>query len=162
APFSILPPPGLNFVAAVQISLNLLMIGTVWSAMLVPLLVVLFVFSTPQLRRKPVFILSTISILLGLVEGGLNIWQEREAMINPQRAVPGDAYIAFGILVTLIPMFTELVLLTRLLAIYPPSRSSWTRIAVIFGPIAAIKVLRVINLSIAINQQVSFFRQTKN
>lgn len=68
------PPPGLNYIAVVQSSLNALMIGTVWSAMLVPLLLTLFVFSTRELRRKPIFLLSVCAILLGLGEGSLNCY----------------------------------------------------------------------------------------
>lgn len=70
------PPPGLNYIAALGPLINLLMIGTVWSAMLVPLLVTLFVFSTRELRRRPVFAMSVIAILLGLFEGAANIYCE--------------------------------------------------------------------------------------
>ena len=41
--------------------------------MLVPITVILFFFSTPALRRKPIFILNVMSILLGFTEGVLGI-----------------------------------------------------------------------------------------
>lgn len=70
------PPAGLNFVAAIEPSLNLLMIGTVWSSFLVPIAIALFFFSTPALRRRPVFILNVVSVACGLVLGALNIYNE--------------------------------------------------------------------------------------
>ncbi|KAJ7368515.1 hypothetical protein DFH08DRAFT_796431 [Mycena albidolilacea] len=32
------PPPGLNYLAAIQPSMSLLMIGTIWSSMLIPVI----------------------------------------------------------------------------------------------------------------------------
>ena len=70
------PPPGTNYIAAIEPSLNLLMIGTVWSSFLIPIAVSLFFFSTSSLRRRPVFILNVLSVGLGLVQGALNIYNE--------------------------------------------------------------------------------------
>ena len=67
------PPPGLNYIAIIKPSLTFLVIGCICTAMLVPITVILFFFSTPSLRRKPIFILNVMSILLGFTEGVLGI-----------------------------------------------------------------------------------------
>ena len=82
------PPPGLNYIAIIQPSLNFLVIATLFSAMLVPILVALFLFSTPSLRTKPIFILNVISVLFGMVQGTLAIYgQVRYAQLLAKRAV---------------------------------------------------------------------------
>lgn len=70
------PPPGLNYIAALQPSITFLMIGTTFSGILLPLLVALFQFSTKSTRRKPIFILNVISITLGLILGIYNAYIE--------------------------------------------------------------------------------------
>jgi len=67
-----LPPPGLNYIAAIQPSIVFLMIGTAWSGILLPLLVAVFFFSTKDSRRKPIFIMNVVSIALGLIMGIYN------------------------------------------------------------------------------------------
>jgi hypothetical protein len=47
----------------------ILTISAGFSAMLVPMLVVLFGFSSPQARRKPIFILVVCDVMLGLAFG---------------------------------------------------------------------------------------------
>lgn len=74
--FSLPPPEGLAYIAAIRPSLNLLMIGTVWTAVLVPIAIALLLFSTSELRRKPIFIFNLIAILLGIAEGVLNGYLE--------------------------------------------------------------------------------------
>ena len=76
------PPPGTNYVAAIKPSLNLLMIGTVWTSFLIPITIALFFFSTPDIRRRPVFILNLVSIALGLVQGAVNIYNQVYASAN--------------------------------------------------------------------------------
>ena len=76
------PPPGLNYIAALQPSITFLMIGTTFAGILLPLLVALFHFSTKNTRRKPIFILNVISITLGLVLGIYNAYIEVSNSIN--------------------------------------------------------------------------------
>ncbi|KAJ7904721.1 hypothetical protein B0H14DRAFT_617188 [Mycena olivaceomarginata] len=47
------------------------MIGTIWSSMLIPLLVVLIVFSNPGMRGRPLFIMNLVSVLTGIRLGNL-------------------------------------------------------------------------------------------
>ena len=56
-------------VEAVITGLQYLLLTTVLSSFLIPTAVVLFVFSTPVLRRQPIFILNVCAIGLGLIQG---------------------------------------------------------------------------------------------
>ncbi len=70
------PPPGMNYIAAIEPSLNFLLIGAISSSFLVPIAIALFFLSTPALRKRPVFILNVISIMLGLCQGALGIYNQ--------------------------------------------------------------------------------------
>lgn len=61
-----------GYAKAMRDPISFLMIGTVLSAMLVPLLIALFAFSTPQTRRTPIFIVVVLQVLLGLALGAWN------------------------------------------------------------------------------------------
>lgn len=67
------PPPGLNYIEAIRPSFLMLTLGTVWSSMLIPCLIALFLFPTARLRKSPVFILNVLGVTLGLVLGVFNI-----------------------------------------------------------------------------------------
>ena len=60
--------------AAIIPGLRMLLIASVFSSFLVPTSVVLFVFSTPVLRRRPYFILNLCAIALGLTQGIIFIY----------------------------------------------------------------------------------------
>jgi hypothetical protein len=63
------PPPGTNYIAIIQPSLNSIMIGHTFTVILVPLIFALFYFSTPLSRRRPIFILNVIAIILAFTAG---------------------------------------------------------------------------------------------
>ncbi|KAJ7929043.1 hypothetical protein B0H13DRAFT_1547372, partial [Mycena leptocephala] len=54
------------YVQAIRPAFAFILIPTVFSAMLVPLLIMLFALSTPQTRRGPIFILNVLAICLGI------------------------------------------------------------------------------------------------
>ena len=70
------PPPGLNYVAAIEPSLIILLIDVTFSSFLVPTLIVMFYFSTRTTRRKPVFIMNVISIVLALALAAINTYNQ--------------------------------------------------------------------------------------
>jgi hypothetical protein len=55
----------------------ILAISAGFSAMLIPMLLVLFAFSTAQARRKPLFVLVVFDVLLGL---GLGAWSMKRTV----------------------------------------------------------------------------------
>ena len=75
-PLQSLPPipPSIHKLLAGNV--NLLVVETVFPTLLVPITIGLFVFSTPKLRRKPVFILNIVAMVLGLVLGGISIYTQ--------------------------------------------------------------------------------------
>ncbi|OSX58092.1 hypothetical protein POSPLADRAFT_1154990 [Postia placenta MAD-698-R-SB12] len=68
-----IPPDIVAFVSASTPTLKNLTISAVWLGVSIPLLIVLFFFSTEKLRRKPIFILNAISISVGIIMGLLNV-----------------------------------------------------------------------------------------
>lgn len=61
------PPPGLNYIAAIQPFLSLLLIHAVFGAILIPIICVLFTLSTANLRKTPIFLANVLSILAGML-----------------------------------------------------------------------------------------------
>ncbi|KAJ6593198.1 hypothetical protein B0H19DRAFT_920797, partial [Mycena capillaripes] len=149
------PTTGLNYIAAIKPSLSLLMVGTVWSSMLIPLLVVLLFFSTPFLRRQPIFIMNVIAVLMGLVIGIISAYLEVTAILTPLIPIKGSIFTPFLAMFLYLPVFMDTILLFRLYIIYPPRSISWTRRLIVFGPPITFKFVRVINLVVFLAQYTS-------
>ncbi|KAG8221153.1 hypothetical protein J3R82DRAFT_2699 [Butyriboletus roseoflavus] len=62
-------PPAPDPNAIIQPSLNSIMIGHTFLTLLLPLLIALFYFSTPHSRRRPIFILNVVAIILAFTAG---------------------------------------------------------------------------------------------
>ncbi|KAI0776549.1 hypothetical protein BD413DRAFT_602137 [Trametes elegans] len=154
------PPAGLNYVAAIQPSLVLLLIGTVWSSFLIPIAIALFFFSTPTTRRQPVFIMNVIAILLGITEGTINVYNQTRAILG--KPVSPDIDTAFAFMNILVPMFAELILVFRVVTVYPVQALSWRGRFVVYAPIITFKVARVINDAIFIAKWVQLKKHTLN
>jgi hypothetical protein len=73
---ALLPPPGTNYLATLDLAIPFLLTGTVLASFLIPILIALLVFSTPQTRRHPIFVLNILGIILGIAEGAVNIYLE--------------------------------------------------------------------------------------
>ena len=71
-----LPPIPPAIQALLSANVNLLVVDTVFPTLLVPIAIGLFLFSTPELRRKPIFILNVVAILLGLIFGSIAIYSQ--------------------------------------------------------------------------------------
>ncbi|KAF7351321.1 hypothetical protein MSAN_01563600 [Mycena sanguinolenta] len=158
------PPPGLNYIAAIKPSVTLLMIGTVWCSMLIPLLVILFAFSSPSLRRRPLFILNAIAVLIGIVLGIINAYIEVvfrflasscvtvliclqvTSMLSPLTPLKTSVFITFTAILLYIPVFMDIVLIFRVFIVYPPHTMPWLRRLAVFGPPIVFKFIRTANL----------------
>ncbi len=68
---SISLPPALQ--AEFDGAVDLLIVETVFPTLLIPLAICLFMFTKPEIQRKPVFVLNVLSIMLGLVFGGIAV-----------------------------------------------------------------------------------------
>ncbi|KAI0655755.1 hypothetical protein C8Q70DRAFT_413386 [Cubamyces menziesii] len=140
------PPPGLNYVAAIEPSLSMLLLDTVLSSILVPILIILFYFSTPTTRWKPIFVMNIMAIALALALAAINMRiQTRAILANAVNPATTTALICMAISA---PFFAELVLVLRVGAVYPPSTMSWPARLLVYFPIAALKTARVVNIII--------------
>ena len=66
------PTAAVDRTADITPFVNLLLIGTACASALIPTAIALFFFSNGQARRRPVFILNVVIILLGLMLGVVN------------------------------------------------------------------------------------------
>ncbi|KAJ8078450.1 hypothetical protein PM082_012732 [Marasmius tenuissimus] len=140
------------YIEAITPSLNLLIIGAVWSAALVPLLILLFFWSTPSLRRSPIFLMNVFAVIMGLVVGVLNMQIYVGRILDPNKAFPVDTLLAYVGLLILLPVLMDCILAFRLYAVYPPRATPKRIFTAIFIPIVIFKVARVTNLLVFIVQ----------
>lgn len=61
------------YINAVAPSLTTLLVCAVWLGITIPLFIALFYFSTPSLRKRPIFVANAAAISLGLLLGVLNV-----------------------------------------------------------------------------------------
>ncbi|KAJ7621507.1 hypothetical protein DFH06DRAFT_1341135 [Mycena polygramma] len=140
-------PPGVTLLALIRPSLNLLIIGTVWAAALVPLLCVLLFFSTAQIRRQPIFIMNLFAVVMGIVVGAINL----ELFVSDILSPPGEGFkprvqLAYLGMILFLPLFIDCILAFRLYVVYPPRTTSRLQLAIIFIPILVLKIARTTNL----------------
>ncbi|PFH45063.1 hypothetical protein AMATHDRAFT_132447, partial [Amanita thiersii Skay4041] len=168
------PPPGLNYLQVVNPFLSILMTELVGTSILLPLLVILFFFSTKQLRRKPIFILNVISILLGMSMGITGIWDmvslfstkncanSLRCITNPQSPIGPNVYATMACFVTIVPLFVETILMFRILAVYPYHATPKPTFISIFLPLALLKIARLVNISIYIKHYLDILNSIDN
>lgn len=133
------PPPGLNYIEAIRPSLNFILVLTPLGSVLVPLILTLFFFSTPQSRRHPVFILNILACLSGIIEAALNAALETKQILYPLEPISKElltSVIAFSIVS---PVFIDSILLFRILAFYPFSITPTWQLVAIFALPALVK-----------------------
>ncbi|PBK71345.1 hypothetical protein ARMSODRAFT_72742 [Armillaria solidipes] len=140
------PPAGLNYLAAIRPSLNMLILGTAWSSAMVPLLLALFLFSSPKLRRTPIFILNVLSISMGLCLGIMNYYMEITQIMSPEITISSSILIAYTVIVTLLPLFTESILVFRVTAVYPLRELSRLSAAIVYLPLICMKTARFVSI----------------
>ncbi|EKM52434.1 uncharacterized protein PHACADRAFT_100589 [Phanerochaete carnosa HHB-10118-sp] len=123
--------------------IGFVLVATIFASMLIPILIALFYFSTPTSRRQPAFILNVITILFGL---GIAIWNnylELAGVLNPTKQVSLKSVDGFAVVFGLAPWLAELVLALRLLVVFPPSQTSWRKLAAVFAFPVAVKIVRL-------------------
>ena len=117
------PPEGLNYIAAIRPSLNFILVLTPLGSVLVPLIITLYFFSTPNSRRHPVFILNILACCSGICEAAINAALEVKQIIYPLQPVSPSLLTAVIAFATVSPLFIDSILLFRILAFYPPYRT---------------------------------------
>jgi len=94
----------------------------VFGSMLIPLLILLFALSTPQTRRRPIFILNVLSVSLGITAAGLVIHLMISSIFSPFAPINKTGTLAYIVLEMWKPWFAEAVLLLRIAIVFPRSR----------------------------------------
>ncbi|KAI0324277.1 hypothetical protein GY45DRAFT_1216088, partial [Cubamyces sp. BRFM 1775] len=154
------PPPGLNYVAVIEPELSLLLLDIVLSSILVPILVIMLYLSTPATRWKPVFVMNVISIILALAYAAVTVYQQSRAILA--KTVNPNADTASACMLILAPFFAELILVIRVVAVYPPFFMSWFRRILVYAPIALLKTARIVNIVAFLVQWVRLNKHTYN
>ncbi|KAF9455881.1 hypothetical protein BDZ94DRAFT_1241932 [Collybia nuda] len=140
------PPPGLTYIAVITPSLNLLIIGTVWAAALVPLLVLLFFLSNRGIRRQPIFLMNVFTVTMGIIIGIVNMKIYVTDILSPHQEFLTRTLLAYLGMILFLPVFMDCILAFRLYVVYPPRATSKILLAVIFIPIVIFKIVRAANL----------------
>jgi hypothetical protein len=148
--------------------LTLLVIYAVLGAMCLPLLLAVFFFSTPRIRRTPLFIVVVFDILLGVaiacwmisftVCHRCSIWVTARIMVltdNPQlgnllkplKALRSEStrssFIAMVFITFTSPWVIDLVLLLRLYAVFPIASTPKRTLCAVFASTTCIKAARL-------------------
>jgi len=135
-----------TFIDEIHPSFNFVVGVTAFSACLLTLLVVLFVFSTPQSRKRSVFRLNVIAILVATVLCILNGITSGKSILDPFHVIPESVYVATIFFAIFPPLFYDSILLTRLLALYPIGITPRLTLFKVFAFPACIKCGRLITL----------------
>lgn len=96
-----------------------LMIGTIFPTLLLVMLGALFYFSTKTTRTRPIFLLNVLDLLLGIATGIWNGYIEINTLVHPFSFFSQSLYLAFGVVLSFVSWISELVLLLRLVAVFP-------------------------------------------
>ncbi|KIY49055.1 hypothetical protein FISHEDRAFT_27846, partial [Fistulina hepatica ATCC 64428] len=107
------------YIGSVQPSLTFMMIMLPMAGMLLPILILLFTFSTERSRRHPVFVLNVLTILLGLTSAATNSYLTYMCIVFPSYHIPASTKLVNATILMLAPLFTDSVLLLRVVAFYP-------------------------------------------
>ncbi|KAK0245510.1 hypothetical protein EDD85DRAFT_20707 [Armillaria nabsnona] len=140
------PPAGFNYLAVIRPSLKLMLLCSAWSSALVPLLFALFLFSSRTLRRTPIFMLNVVSIIMGLALGVLAYYNGVTAILSPDVIIPGAAVITQAVFINALPLFTESILVLRVLTVYPLRTAPRRTLAIVYIPLCCLKLARLINI----------------
>jgi hypothetical protein len=161
-------PPGMNYIATIQPCIVSLMIATIWTGILLPLMVALFFFSSKDTRRKPIFILNVLSLSLGFFLGIFDActqvshlmrhsfcetladkdMNQIHTMLSPLQPWSSANNVVFTILTGYTPLLVETILVVRLLAVYPYSSTPKRLWFFIFIPLLLLKIARIVNTTI--------------
>ncbi|KIK25009.1 hypothetical protein PISMIDRAFT_97488 [Pisolithus microcarpus 441] len=141
-----------SFVQDIRAPLTFITVVTPLCACLVTLLVVLFVFSTVESRRRLIFRLNVIAICFALILGVLSFIVSGNAILRPFSPVSESLYAATIIFAMFPPVFYDSILLTRLLALYPTETTSLSTLVRILAFPMCVKCGRLVVLSLYIHQ----------
>ncbi|KAF9262888.1 hypothetical protein L218DRAFT_866314 [Marasmius fiardii PR-910] len=136
-----------TFVAGIKPGINEMFLGTVWAAVLIPLLGILFFLSTPSTRRMPIFLMNVFTVTMGIILGIVNLRIYLYRIYNPFKVDPRNKSLQIGYMamILFLPMIMDCILAYRLTAVFPRRITAKRILAVIFLPVFLLKVARITN-----------------
>ncbi|KAF9491460.1 hypothetical protein BDN71DRAFT_1311101 [Pleurotus eryngii] len=143
-----LPPFLVQYIEGIHPCLNFIVIGAAWSASLVPLLIMLLYFSTPALRRQPIFLMNLFSVSIGIAFNvGLAAYNFN-VILHPETASDTSGSIAVLACAITLPVFIDIILAFRQYVVLPRHSTSNALLCIVFIPLALFKIARLINIGI--------------
>ncbi|KAI0669086.1 hypothetical protein C8Q78DRAFT_1080931 [Trametes maxima] len=144
-------PTGVTTAVDLSSSLSILLVGTVGSSFLIPIASSLLYFVKSSEKRGLTFIMIAASLVLGLGEGGLNMYNQINAI--RKKPVPSAVNTTYTMVHLFLPLFSEFTMVLRVGRTTPfrGRAVSWLRKFWTYGPMLVLKILRfVVLVSIAV------------
>ncbi|KAG8215920.1 hypothetical protein J3R82DRAFT_7892 [Butyriboletus roseoflavus] len=138
--------PSLNLNAIIHPYLSSLMLSHTFLSLLIPLFISLFYYSSPQSRRKVIFILNMTAISLAFVVGVLCDGVAIHSVLEPLNPWPVAVNLAIGFISVWQSIIVDLTLLIRVISVYPLAQLGPIRFSLLVAIPVLLKLLRVINL----------------
>ncbi|KAJ8700370.1 hypothetical protein PTI98_003400 [Pleurotus ostreatus] len=159
ASISVLPDLMSVYLQALDKTLKVIILSSIWLGVSIPLLFALFFFSTSRLRCQPMFIFNVVSICVGIAMGLLNMQTLVPPLVDPLRLVDRRGILAYTFISTSVPIMVESILMFRLFAVFPYRQTPKRLFFSIFIPLGLLKAARVGNV---IEFMVTFARITRS
>ncbi|THU97374.1 hypothetical protein K435DRAFT_754120 [Dendrothele bispora CBS 962.96] len=132
------------FITGILPAIHLTILCGAWIGVLVCILLALIHFSTKDQRRRPLFIMNVIAICIGLLCNILEILRGTVNSVNTTSPNDRPTLYTLVSLCGLSVIFTDSILLFRLVVVFPSERTSRRTLLLIFGPLALIKIGRLV------------------
>ncbi|KAH8818938.1 hypothetical protein DL96DRAFT_1622450 [Flagelloscypha sp. PMI_526] len=139
------PPPGYVSLAAIQPLVYDLILTAVWSSILVAMFFFMFFLSTPQIRRTPLFLMNVVAVVAGVVAGFIQVDRMTSEILYPNTPIASVIQRLPSVIIRILPTYVDCILAVRLYIVYPRNMTSSPLLALIFTPVIALKVLRIVN-----------------
>ncbi|EIW79992.1 hypothetical protein CONPUDRAFT_74282 [Coniophora puteana RWD-64-598 SS2] len=134
-----------SYIAQVKGGLPFLFLGIFMAAIMVMMSIMLFIFSAPSSRKRPIFILNVFSLCFGLVDAVGNIYGQIHTMLSPNTPQSTAELLLFVSSFQFAPMIAELALIIRLFAVLPRVTTARRTYAIVIGIPVLMKVGRLVN-----------------
>ncbi|KII92794.1 hypothetical protein PLICRDRAFT_696089 [Plicaturopsis crispa FD-325 SS-3] len=144
------PPPGTNFLVVIDSAVNFLLIGATMGSVLLAMLLALLFFSTKAIRRKPIFVLNVIAVLLGILQAIVTVYAEVHTLKYPTVRLGDTTSYIVAALEGYTPTFVDAILFFRLYSVYPRRTTSRAKFCAILGIPVLVTIGRVANATIYI------------
>ncbi|KAH8825001.1 hypothetical protein DL96DRAFT_1682192 [Flagelloscypha sp. PMI_526] len=145
-----LPPQGTNYISVIHSTLTGVFIAHSFLILLLPLVGALFYFSSRKSRTRPIFFLNLVAIALAFIAGVLLDYRGLRTILSPENPPPVSINLAVGVLGAVQSILVDVILLLRLITVYPRAYIGGERFLALIALPVTLKVGRVINLLIFI------------